>query len=305
MGKNLANKYSKLSSELDTIVHEANSELRNLENKVKGTRIARSWVIWLLIITTALQIDQKTLQQKNTELSDMYRDKSKKQAQTQHLYDTLKKRVMTSQVQTAASDSVAQAINSMSSIPRPQTFADASFQQPHPISFRPDDQRDNVQYQHPHHGRSPSQSSKNAHDGAEAAAMPPPPGLHIGQHSRTSLPLMTVLIALTVSRWLCFEHTPTSNPPPRHHPYRSQQIPDPSEHQSSRHRPTTTSGQHHQPSDQPISIERLWDHCGHEDRTAHSFEFEQQRAAIGQVQWLVLSQIIRQRASHILIVVYR
>jgi hypothetical protein len=126
----------------------------------------------------------------------MYRDKSKKQAQTQHLYDTLKKRVMTSQVQTAASDTVAQAIHSISSIPRPQTFADASFQQPYPISFRPDDQRDNVQYQHPHHGRSPSRSSKNAHDGAEAAAMPPPPGPHIGQQSRTSLS-HDYLIALT------------------------------------------------------------------------------------------------------------
>jgi hypothetical protein len=42
MGKNLADKYSHLSSELDKIVHEANSELRKLENKVKGTIIARS-----------------------------------------------------------------------------------------------------------------------------------------------------------------------------------------------------------------------------------------------------------------------
>jgi hypothetical protein len=137
-------------------------------------------MICLLIVTTALQIDQKTLIQKNGELSDMYRDKSKKQAQTQHLYDTLKKRVMTSQVQTAASDSVAQAINSMSGIPRPQTFADASFQQSHSMNFRPE------HAQHTHHGRSPSRSSKNAHDGTEAAAMPPPSGPQIGQHSRKS-----------------------------------------------------------------------------------------------------------------------
>jgi hypothetical protein len=283
MGKNLADKYSHLSTELDKIVHEANSEIRNLENKVKGTRIMGSRVIWLLIVTTALQIDQKTLRQKNTELSDMYRDKSKKQAQTQHLYDTLKKRVMTSQVQTAASDSVAQAIHSMSSIPRPQTFAEASFQQPHPISFHPDDQRDNVQYQHPHHGRSPSRSSKNARDSAEATAMLPPPGPQIGQHTRTSLSHDRV-VALTRSRWLSIEHTAASNPPPRHHPDRSQPIPDPSEHQSSRHRPTTTPRQHHQPSKQPIRIERLWDHSRHENRPAHPIESEQQRAASGPLQ---------------------
>ncbi|ERF68709.1 hypothetical protein EPUS_05770 [Endocarpon pusillum Z07020] len=166
MGKNLADKYSHLSSQLDKIVADANAEIQSLQSKVKS-----------------LQIDQKTLQQKNVELVEMYRDKSKKQAQTQHLYDTLKKRVMTSQVQTAASDSVAQAINSMSSIPRPQTFGDASVQQPPPPNYRTNDQRGNMQYEHAHHSRSPSRSSKNAHAEAEASAMPPPSGPPMGQQS--------------------------------------------------------------------------------------------------------------------------
>lgn len=116
----------------------------------------------------------------------MYREKSKKQAQTQHLYDTLKKRVMTSQVQTAASDSVAQAINSMSNIPRPQTFRDPSFQPHQPTGFHPDGHRVSDQYQQIRHSRSPSRSSRNAHGETGASAMPPPQGPLAGHHPRMS-----------------------------------------------------------------------------------------------------------------------
>lgn len=139
----------------------------------------------LLSTSAGLQIDQKTLQQKNGELVEMYREKSKKQAQTQHLYDTLKKRVMTSQVQTAASDSVAQAINSMSNIPRPQAYAEPSFQQPPPANFQPDGQSGNDHYPQTHYSRSPSQSSRNAHADAGVAAMPPPLGPPVRHHTRT------------------------------------------------------------------------------------------------------------------------
>lgn len=112
----------------------------------------------------------------------MYREKSKKQAQTQHLYDTLKKRVMTSQVQTAASDSVAQAIHSMSSIARPQTLGDPPFQPLPQRNFCPDNQRSDGQYQQPQHSRSPSQSNRNARGETGAVVMPPPPGPPVGHH---------------------------------------------------------------------------------------------------------------------------
>jgi hypothetical protein len=36
MGKNLADKYSHLSNQLDKIVSDANSEIQNLQNKIKG-----------------------------------------------------------------------------------------------------------------------------------------------------------------------------------------------------------------------------------------------------------------------------
>ena len=59
----------------------------------------------------------------------MYREKSKKHAQTQHLYDTLKKRVLMSQVETAASDNVAQTLKTMASGTRPETFNGIGFAQ--------------------------------------------------------------------------------------------------------------------------------------------------------------------------------
>ena len=57
----------------------------------------------------------------------MYREKSKKHAQTQHLYDTLKKRILMSQVETAASDNVTQTLKTMSSGTRPGTFNGIGF----------------------------------------------------------------------------------------------------------------------------------------------------------------------------------
>ena len=57
----------------------------------------------------------------------MYREKRKKHAQTQLLYATLKKRVLMSQVETTASDNVAQTLKTMASGTRPGTFSGISF----------------------------------------------------------------------------------------------------------------------------------------------------------------------------------
>lgn len=38
MGRNLADKYSNLNSQLDKIVNDANSEIESLQTKIKGTR---------------------------------------------------------------------------------------------------------------------------------------------------------------------------------------------------------------------------------------------------------------------------
>jgi hypothetical protein len=70
----------------------------------------------------ALSTDQSTLQKKYDDLANLYREKSKKCAQSQQLYDALKKKFMLRGVETAASENVTQTIQLMTSEARPETF---------------------------------------------------------------------------------------------------------------------------------------------------------------------------------------
>jgi E3 ubiquitin-protein ligase CCNP1IP1 len=62
-----------------------------------------------------MQAAQEQLEKKNQELADMNREKSKKLAQMTNLYNMLKARAMRSEMLTAASDTVSQTLNSLSS----------------------------------------------------------------------------------------------------------------------------------------------------------------------------------------------
>ncbi|KAH8808911.1 cyclin B1 interacting protein-like protein 1 [Xylogone sp. PMI_703] len=86
LAKNLTDKYSALSMQVDKLVHDANSEITALQNKL-----------------SSLQLDQENLRRKNEELAQAFREKSRKHLQTQELYDKLKRREMLGQVQHAAS----------------------------------------------------------------------------------------------------------------------------------------------------------------------------------------------------------
>jgi E3 ubiquitin-protein ligase CCNP1IP1 len=65
-----------------------------------------------------MSIDQQSLCQKNEELFQALRDKTKKCLQTQELYDKLKRRAMMGQVQDAASDAVDYTIQASAAINR-------------------------------------------------------------------------------------------------------------------------------------------------------------------------------------------
>lgn len=69
------------------------------------------------ICTADLQSSQEDLQKKNQELNDMYRDKNNKLAQMTNLYNLLKARAMKSRMETAASDTVSQALSSLNAPP--------------------------------------------------------------------------------------------------------------------------------------------------------------------------------------------
>ena len=109
----------------------------------------------------------------------MYREKSKKHAQTQHLYDTLKKRILMSQVETAASDNVAQTLKSMAGGDRPGTYNGTSLNQTiafdrvlreRPLSRIPVNEQ-GVEQLHRHQRQG---SGSGSHHSVDAATMPPP-----------------------------------------------------------------------------------------------------------------------------------
>lgn len=60
-----------------------------------------------------MQLTQDQLQKKHEEVIEMYQEKCKKHTQMTNLYNLLKSRAMRSQIQTAASDSVSQTLQSL------------------------------------------------------------------------------------------------------------------------------------------------------------------------------------------------
>lgn len=62
-----------------------------------------------------MQSANEQLEKKNQELADLNREKSKKLSQVTNLYNLLKARAMRSEMQTAASDTVSQTLNNLSS----------------------------------------------------------------------------------------------------------------------------------------------------------------------------------------------
>ncbi|KAI0203860.1 hypothetical protein F4808DRAFT_476218 [Astrocystis sublimbata] len=89
MSKTLTEKYSSLNVHLDKVVNEANAEIANCHNKLRGAEAERD-----------------EFRKKYEELIQTCKDKNKKLLQTQELYDRLKRKAMLGQVQDAAEDAV-------------------------------------------------------------------------------------------------------------------------------------------------------------------------------------------------------
>ncbi|KAI1109178.1 hypothetical protein F5Y14DRAFT_444898 [Nemania sp. NC0429] len=89
VSRTLKEKYSSLNVHLDKVVNEANAEIANCHNKLKGA-----------------EIDRDELRKKYEELLQTCKEKNRKLLQTQELYDKLKRKAMLGQVQDAAEDAV-------------------------------------------------------------------------------------------------------------------------------------------------------------------------------------------------------
>ncbi|KAJ5783148.1 hypothetical protein N7457_004922 [Penicillium paradoxum] len=185
--KTLTEKYASLNTQMDKIIHNANTEIMSLQNKL-----------------TDMQSTQEDLQRKNQELNDMYRDKNNKLAQMTNLYNLLKTRAMRSRMQTAASDTVSQALSSLNAPPPVSIpFSDALPvpsvpKKRHPKTPTFPINKDGVEQLH-RHQRSGTGSSKRARTQTPLeAAMPPPSrpnwnerngkGLNLAPQHRTRLP---------------------------------------------------------------------------------------------------------------------
>src|SRR5271168_985086 len=150
----------------------------------------------ILTYTPDLTIDSRSLHQKNNELIDMYREKSKKHAQTQHLYDTLKKRILMSQVETAASDNVARTLKTIASGTRPGTFNGTGFTQATSLGTNVGHERKSNNIPVNENGVEQLHRRQRQGSGSQAsgdvAAMPPPnhiPSRHRMQNITTATPI--------------------------------------------------------------------------------------------------------------------
>ncbi|KAI0466448.1 hypothetical protein F4859DRAFT_526731 [Xylaria cf. heliscus] len=96
MSKTLTEKYSSLNVHLDKVVNEANAEISNCHNKLKGIEP----------VNLRTEIERDELRRKYEELLQTCKEKNRKLLQTQELYDKLKRKAMLGQVQDAAEDAV-------------------------------------------------------------------------------------------------------------------------------------------------------------------------------------------------------
>ncbi|KAJ5940403.1 hypothetical protein N7516_000571 [Penicillium verrucosum] len=161
--KTLTEKYANLNTQMDKVIHNANTEILSLQNKLSD-----------------MQSSQEDLQKKNQELNDMYRDKNNKLAQMTNLYNLLKARAMRSRMQTAASDTVSQTLSSLNA-PPPASInrSEVPALPPAPVTRNPKTptfpvNQDGVEQLH-RYQRSGTGSSKNVRTRTPREAPMPPP----------------------------------------------------------------------------------------------------------------------------------
>ncbi|OQD98077.1 hypothetical protein PENSOL_c010G05440 [Penicillium solitum] len=161
--KTLTEKYANLNTQMDKVIHNANTEILSLQNKLSD-----------------MQSCQEDLQKKNQELNDMYRDKNNKLAQMTNLYNLLKARAMRSRMQTAASDTVSQTLSSLNAPPPASiTRSEVPALPPAPVTRNPKTptfpvNQDGVEQLH-RYQRGGTGSSKRARTRTTREAPMPPP----------------------------------------------------------------------------------------------------------------------------------
>ncbi|KAF3920795.1 hypothetical protein ABW20_dc0106846 [Dactylellina cionopaga] len=94
VSKTLTDKFNTLSTQLDNVIHEANTEIKALRDKLQATAL-----------------ENETISRKNHELGEALREKSRKQLHIEQKYDQLKRQSLVSNIKAAATNSIDRALN--------------------------------------------------------------------------------------------------------------------------------------------------------------------------------------------------
>lgn len=171
LARSLTEKYNNLETEMDKIIHDANSEIDKLNQKISSRSKHWDWksISWLTLFTD-LQIDRDKLQSENTSLVNAFREKSRKHQQTQELYDRLKRKEMMNVTQSAAFGAVEEVLsNNVAGRPG------QSRPTPNSFSTRPQEQHDVPMYQYgPGQDLGHQRAGSNGSGGSGGVMMPPP-----------------------------------------------------------------------------------------------------------------------------------
>ncbi|MCJ1433354.1 hypothetical protein MMC27_002714 [Xylographa pallens] len=155
LAKSLTDKFGNVNAQMDKIIHDANAEIDSLTQKI-----------------TQLHMEQDNLKTENTKLAIAFRDKSRKHQQTQELYDRLKRKEMTATTQSAAFDSVDEALQSVSNRQNPEGLVNQFHAGISPLRQHQDGYNIGGGFRASHRN--------DGHEDAAAGRMMPPPL----QHSR-------------------------------------------------------------------------------------------------------------------------
>jgi len=96
--------------QLDHLIHNANSEISHLKNKLASKHTACPALLTPLT-HAAFEIEHHSLMRKNHELIEAYNEKARSNARSQAAYDTLKKRLLKSSFESAAADAVEESLH--------------------------------------------------------------------------------------------------------------------------------------------------------------------------------------------------
>ncbi|KAL1599627.1 hypothetical protein SLS60_007430 [Paraconiothyrium brasiliense] len=96
LAKSLTEKYANLNQGMDKLIHEANGQIKGLQEKLQ-----------------AMYEEQASLEQNNEELSNAFRARTKAHQQTQKMYQALKAQVMATHVANAAGEEVDHAMHTI------------------------------------------------------------------------------------------------------------------------------------------------------------------------------------------------